>query len=139
MVRVSTMMLGEIDFLSTFLQPLRRMWHSNVHFWKQMVAATWFLIMFAVLMPILLMNLLIGLAVGDIETVRRNASMKRLSMQVEMHTNLERRIPKQLLHFVTKQEVFEYPNKKCSATYLVRVPRCSYKTMLLQWSYYSGR
>jgi hypothetical protein len=33
-------------------------------------------------MPILLMNLLIGLAVGDIESVRRNAQLKRLAMQV---------------------------------------------------------
>jgi len=39
-----------------------------------------------VLMPILLMNLLIGLAVGDIESVRRNAQLKRLAMQV-IHFN----------------------------------------------------
>lgn len=37
-----------------------------------------------VLMPILLMNLLIGLAVGDIESVRRNAQLKRLAMQVSI-------------------------------------------------------
>lgn len=37
-----------------------------------------------ILMPILLMNLLIGLAVGDIESVRRNAQLKRLAMQVFM-------------------------------------------------------
>jgi len=37
---------------------------------------------FMVFMPILLMNLLIGLAVGDIESVRRNAQLKRLAMQV---------------------------------------------------------
>ena len=35
-----------------------------------------------ILMPILLMNLLIGLAVGDIESVKRNAQLKRLAMQV---------------------------------------------------------
>lgn len=38
--------------------------------------------LFMILMPILLMNLLIGLAVGDIESVRRNAQLKRLAMQV---------------------------------------------------------
>lgn len=84
-----------------------------------MAAATLFLIVFAILMPILLMNLLIGLAVGDIETVRRNASMKRLTMQVEMHTNLEKRLPMQLLKFVNKIEVFEFPNRKYKATYMV--------------------
>jgi transient receptor potential cation channel subfamily A protein 1 len=37
-----------------------------------------------ILMPILLMNLLIGLAVGDIESVKRNAQLKRLAMQVNL-------------------------------------------------------
>lgn len=37
-----------------------------------------------ILMPILLMNLLIGLAVGDIESVKRNAQLKRLAMQVKI-------------------------------------------------------
>ncbi|KAI1295372.1 Transient receptor potential cation channel subfamily A member 1 [Halotydeus destructor] len=116
MVRVSTMMLGELDFLSTFLQPLRRFAATDDGYWRQMTAATWFLVVFAVLMPILLMNLLIGLAVGDIETVRRNASMKRLTMQVDMHTSLERRLPKQILSTVNKAEMFDYPNKRCKAT-----------------------
>lgn len=65
------MMLGEMDFLSTFLQPIL-LYEDEQIISKQIVAATWFLIIFAILMPILLMNLLIGLAVGDIETVRCN-------------------------------------------------------------------
>lgn len=117
MVRVSTMMLGEIDFLNTFLNPLRR--SENTEIFDQMVASVWFLVLFAILMPILLMNLLIGLAVGDIETVRRNASMKRLTMQVEHHKELERRLPKKLLASVRKQEVYEYPNKKCATSHIV--------------------
>ncbi|KAG0411644.1 hypothetical protein HPB47_011248, partial [Ixodes persulcatus] len=78
LVRVGTMMLGELDFLGTYLRPMRVLDSSA---WYQIVAATWFLVVFIVLMPILLMNLLIGLAVGDIETVRRNAQLKRLTMQ----------------------------------------------------------
>lgn len=74
------MMLGEIDFLGTYVQP----------FYSQAAPRTLpfplptFLMLgiFMVLMPILLMNLLIGLAVGDIESVRRNAQLKRLAMQV---------------------------------------------------------
>lgn len=123
MIRVSTMMLGEIDFLNTFLQPMRQRFSDHNHTaWTQMAAATWFLMIFAILMPILLMNLLIGLAVGDIETVRRNASMKRLAMQVEHHTDLERRLPKQVLKYVRKSEVYEYPNKRshqCATTVVV--------------------
>lgn len=126
MVRVSTMMLGEIDFLNSFLSPMRKLAlaSDSLHLWQQMTAAIWFLMIFAILMPILLMNLLIGLAVGDIETVRRNASMKRLGMQIEHHSNLERRIPKQILKIVKKSEVYEYPNKKhkCPTDVLVSIP-----------------
>lgn len=122
MVRVSTMMLGEIDFLNTFLGPMRVMAAKNdIGLWNQTAAAIWFLLVFAILMPILLMNLLIGLAVGDIETVRRNASMKRLAMQIEHHTDLERRLPKQILNCVRRIEVYEYPNKRnnCATTFIV--------------------
>lgn len=65
-------------------------------------------------MPILLMNLLIGLAVGDIESVRRNAQLKRLAMQVVLHTELERKLPQYLLERANKMELIEYPNNaKC--------------------------
>lgn len=67
-----------------------------------------------ILMPILLMNLLIGLAVGDIESVRRNAQLKRLAMQVVLHTELERKLPQIWLERVDKMELIEYPNnQKC--------------------------
>lgn len=42
------------------------------------------LLIFMILMPILLMNLLIGLAVGDIESVKKNAQLKRIAMQVKL-------------------------------------------------------
>ena len=143
MIRVSTMMLGEIDFLNTFLQPMRQQDKDQDQTnWTRMAAATWFLMVFAILMPILLMNLLIGLAVGDIETVRRNASMKRLAMQVEHHTDLEMRLPQQILKYVRKTEVYEYPNKRsnqCATAFMVM--RFSRKSTLFmshsapfQWS-----
>lgn len=67
-----------------------------------------------ILMPILLMNLLIGLAVGDIESVRRNAQLKRLAMQVVLHTELERKLPQMLIEKIDKMELIEYPNEdKC--------------------------
>lgn len=122
MVRVSTMMLGEIDFLNTFLAAFLSH-QGDAGLWNQSAAAIWFLLIFAILMPILLMNLLIGLAVGDIETVRRNASMKRLAMQIEHHTDLERRLPKQILNYVRRVEFYEYPNKRnnCATTFIVSV------------------
>ncbi|XP_076335183.1 transient receptor potential cation channel A1 [Tachypleus tridentatus] len=115
LVRVGTMMLGEVDFLGTFLRPLRSLVGPMS---KQLFAAIVFLMGFAILMPILLMNLLIGLAVGDIETVRRNAQLKRLTMQVESHTDLERKLPEKFLKLVDKMEVYEYPNRTNVSSYL---------------------
>ncbi|XP_055377272.1 transient receptor potential cation channel subfamily A member 1 isoform X2 [Condylostylus longicornis] len=108
LLRTFSMMLGELDFVGTYVTPF---------YYNQLkVPFPSFLILglFMVLMPILLMNLLIGLAVGDIESVRRNAQLKRLAMQVVLHTELERKLPQMWLHKVDKMELIEYPNdKKC--------------------------
>lgn len=77
------MMLGEIDFLGTYIQPFYL--EDNGRSLPYPLPAFLILGVFMVLMPILLMNLLIGLAVGDIESVRRNAQLKRLAMQVQLH------------------------------------------------------
>ncbi|GAB6022301.1 hypothetical protein CHUAL_006422 [Chamberlinius hualienensis] len=109
LIRVFNMMLGEFDVMGTFIQP---------YFNASITATTLpypnftmgFLIIFMVFMPILLVNLLIGLAVGDIESVRRNAYLKRLAMQVDLHTELEKKIPKVILNRIDKEEITEYPN-----------------------------
>ncbi|XP_075228695.1 transient receptor potential cation channel A1 [Lycorma delicatula] len=110
LLRTFSMMLGEIDFLGTYVQPYYLPDEDKRSLPYPMPA---FLILgiFMVLMPILLMNLLIGLAVGDIESVRRNAQLKRLAMQVVLHTELERKLPQVLLEKVDKMELIEYPNE----------------------------
>lgn len=77
-IRTFSMMLGEMDFVGTYIQP----YHMRELPFP--IPAFVILGLFMVLMPILLMNLLIGLAVGDIESVRRNAQLKRLAMQVNI-------------------------------------------------------
>ncbi|KAB0796783.1 hypothetical protein PPYR_10844 [Photinus pyralis] len=113
LMRAFSMMLGEIDFLGTFVEPyyLRKEDGRTLPF---PIPAFLILGVFMVLMPILLMNLLIGLAVGDIESVRRNAQLKRLAMQVILHTELETKLPKMLLEKIDKSELIEFPNNtKC--------------------------
>ncbi|XP_030385456.1 transient receptor potential cation channel subfamily A member 1 isoform X3 [Scaptodrosophila lebanonensis] len=113
LLRTFSMMLGELDFVGTYV---------NTYYRDQLkVPMTSFLILsvFMILMPILLMNLLIGLAVGDIESVRRNAQLKRLAMQVVLHTELERKLPHVWLQRVDKMELIEYPNDtKCKLGFL---------------------
>lgn len=75
------MMLGEIDFVGTYVQPYYKYGTDTLMLYP--IPTFLILGLFMVLMPILLMNLLIGLAVGDIESVRRNAQLKRLAMQVK--------------------------------------------------------
>ncbi|XP_050421668.1 transient receptor potential cation channel subfamily A member 1 isoform X3 [Adelges cooleyi] len=117
LLRTFAMMLGEIDLLGTYIQPL----YSNdgngddfgeIRSIPYPVPVFLMLGVFMVLMPILLMNLLIGLAVGDIESVRRNAQLRRLAMQVVLHTELERKLPHVLMEKIDKTEQIEYPNER---------------------------
>ncbi|KAH9388462.1 Transient receptor putative cation channel sub A member 1 [Tyrophagus putrescentiae] len=137
MIRVGTMMLGEVDFINTFLQPIlfrstagvvddqtgetqRRIGTgtaaaAEIERW-QLFTSLLFLVIFIILMPILLMNLLIGLAVGDIDTVRKDAQLKRLTMQVDLHTDLERKLPRKFIQLTDKKEIYEYPNRCCGSS-----------------------
>ncbi|CAG9864669.1 unnamed protein product [Phyllotreta striolata] len=119
LIRTFSMMLGEIDFLGTYVKPYYMTNDEERSFLPFPLPAFLILGLFMVLMPILLMNLLIGLAVGDIESVRRNAQLKRLAMQVVLHTELERKLPSFLLERVDKMEIIEYPNDtKCKVGFL---------------------
>jgi len=80
-MRTFAMMLGEIDFLNTYVHSFNQRGDSDRTLPFPVITFV-ILGVFMVFMPILLMNLLIGLAVGDIESVRRNAQLKRLAMQV---------------------------------------------------------
>ncbi|XP_060809510.1 transient receptor potential cation channel subfamily A member 1 [Amyelois transitella] len=117
LMRTFAMMLGEIDFVGTYVQPYYK---PEMDIILPFPMPTFLILgVFMVLMPILLMNLLIGLAVGDIESVRRNAQLKRLAMQVVLHTELERQLPAILLERVDKDELIEYPNtNKCKLGFL---------------------
>ncbi|XP_046587542.1 transient receptor potential cation channel subfamily A member 1 [Neodiprion lecontei] len=117
------MMLGEIDFHGTYVEPYyHRCTKCRPEDTKGLpfpLPAFIILGLFMVLMPILLMNLLNGLAIGDIESVRRNAQLKRLAMQVVLHTELERKLPQMLLRKVDKKELKVYPNEmKCKLGFL---------------------
>ncbi|XP_025420508.1 transient receptor potential cation channel subfamily A member 1 isoform X3 [Sipha flava] len=113
LLRTFAMMLGEIDLLGTYIHPLYKIDENGQNRTIPYPVPVFLMLgVFMVLMPILLMNLLIGLAVGDIESVRRNAQLKRLAMQVILHTELERKLPHVLLEKIDKAEQIEYPNER---------------------------
>nr|BAX76612.1 transient receptor potential cation channel subfamily A member 1 [Patiria pectinifera] len=115
--RVCTaLMLGELDYINSFVEPAsdcdsNTMPHPEITFI--------FLFTCVLLLPVLLMNLLIGLAVGDIAEVQYNARMKRLAMQVELHTDLEHKLPKRILEYGEKDHLIVKP--LCKKRFLTRI------------------
>ncbi|XP_052826291.1 transient receptor potential cation channel subfamily A member 1 [Octopus bimaculoides] len=107
----SLMMMLELDYTTTF----HNLFLENTITYT---AVYIILILYVILMPFLLMNLLIGLAVGDIESIQKNAGLKRLTMQVTSHTSIERMLPKRLLRRFNKETYRVFPNEKgkCSSS-----------------------
>lgn len=68
------MMLGDLDYDHAYLETF-----NEQHF---SMTSLIILLVFAIIMPILLMNLLVGLAIGDLIQIQQNARLKRLAMQV---------------------------------------------------------
>ena len=116
-----TMMLGDLDYDHAYLETF-----DEQHF---SMTSLIILLVFAIIMPILLMNLLVGLAIGDLIQIQQNARLKRLAMQVSIvrfslnmdclslyfkvqyHTNLEKKLPDNLIKRWTKNEFKIYINK----------------------------
>ncbi|XP_073344802.1 transient receptor potential cation channel subfamily A member 1-like [Pagrus major] len=109
------MMVGELNYQNNFLDA----------YLKQELSfsiLTYFIFAnFVLCMPILLVNLMIGLAVGDIAEVQRNASLKRIAMQIDLHTSLEDKLPYWFVNRVDKDSITIYPNRKCSQHYLKKL------------------
>ncbi|KAL8182027.1 UNVERIFIED_CONTAM: hypothetical protein K2H54_040276 [Gekko kuhli] len=99
------MMLGDINYHEAFLDPL------FTHRLRYPFLSFVILTVFTMLIPILLMNLLIGLAVGDIAEVQKFAALKRIAMQVNLHTNLEKKLPYWFLSRVDQESITVYPNR----------------------------
>ncbi|XP_074649568.1 transient receptor potential cation channel subfamily A member 1-like isoform X2 [Tubulanus polymorphus] len=62
------------------------------------------LVVFVIVMPIMIMNLLVGIAVGDIDKIQKSAYFKRLAMQFQMISDIETTFPRSLqrkVHFKT--------------------------------------
>ncbi|XP_078071627.1 transient receptor potential cation channel subfamily A member 1b [Mustelus asterias] len=107
LMKTLAMMTGDINYNENFLTPY------STNKMRYPVLTFGMLIMFLLVIPILLMNLLIGLAVGDIAEVQRTASLKRIAMQISLHTSLEKKLPYWFLNRVDHEKITVYPNKPC--------------------------
>ncbi|XP_031557742.1 transient receptor potential cation channel subfamily A member 1-like isoform X3 [Actinia tenebrosa] len=110
-VKTTVMTLGEIDFTSTFVDSLGGNENGSPENPYPQVALV-FCLVFMLAMSISLMNLLVGLAVGDIEMVRRNAELKRLARQVKFVAQIEDKYPKFITRMIYKPRILVKPNEK---------------------------
>ncbi|EDO39111.1 predicted protein [Nematostella vectensis] len=80
--KVVVMTIGEIEYSRYFVDEVS-LWSSRTkHLEHRELIAQCIFVCFCLLMPIALMNLLIGLAVGDIESVQEHAEMKMMATEI---------------------------------------------------------
>ncbi|RDD43953.1 Transient receptor potential cation channel subfamily A member 1 [Trichoplax sp. H2] len=101
-LKVFDMMLGELDYIEVFFNPV----NGHLTMYPFNILAFVFLIIVAVVMPIAAMNLMVGLAVGDIDKIERNAVLSRLKIQVQFIDQVENALPYVLMKkfYISKEE-----------------------------------
>ena len=100
-------MLGEIDWTAF----VRESSNDNLAY----DTLTFFLVVaLAIVMAIVIQNLLIGLAVGDIDTIRRNAIIEKRNLEVGVFSRLDANMPKKILDRFDRHFYKTYPNKQVS-------------------------
>lgn len=100
-------MLGEIDYTLPILEDK----DGNLEY---ETLSFLFIIAVAILMSIVIMNLLIGLAVGDIDKIQRNAIAEKRRVEVSIFTRLDYSMPKRLLQKYDRHSYTSFPNSKRS-------------------------
>ena len=109
MLKTSVMMIGEFEFDDLFFDNPAV---SGQHMLPFKVFTMIFFLVFMVIMPIIIMNLLVGLAVDDIKTVQDNAELSRLAMQVGMALDVEKLLPDFIRRRFIVKKLSVYPRKK---------------------------
>ncbi|RDD38683.1 Transient receptor potential cation channel subfamily A member 1 [Trichoplax sp. H2] len=106
MVKVLVMMVGELDYNDTIVKAISS---GRISYPNNILLLLMFVI-FIFLMPILLMNLMIGLAIGDIDKIQKNAILGRLAIQIDFLDDLERSLPTWLRKKLYSSSVVRRPH-----------------------------
>ena len=69
-----------------------------------------FIIALAILLSIVMVNLLIGLAVGDIEKIRMNATTESVAATIQLFTLIDTTLPKRIITHYDRHCYQKYPN-----------------------------
>ncbi len=96
-------LLGEIDYENVVVKS------SNNELAYDSLTFLLFTVL-AILMAIVIMNLLIGLAVGDINAIRQNAIVEKRNLEVSVFSRFDRSLPNRLLLKFDRHFYKSYPN-----------------------------
>ncbi|OQV13353.1 Transient receptor potential cation channel subfamily A member 1 [Hypsibius exemplaris] len=109
-LRIGAMTIGDMDTRNNFIDPFI---YGKLPF---PIMTYGIVVLFLLMMPILLNNLLTGLAVGDIKNTQENATEVCLKNQIEMHESVEQLIPERLnVQLREKLQSYKfYPNRRPS-------------------------
>lgn len=111
-ISVMVMMVGEFEFDDKFIKTIGKKSTTTQTPLNPFPDASFvFLAIFLLLMSIILMNLLVGLAVGDIESIQHNATLKRLAMQVEFVAEIEESYPRFITRRLYRPTLVFRPNR----------------------------
>ncbi|KAJ7328197.1 hypothetical protein OS493_025074 [Desmophyllum pertusum] len=108
MMTIFVMTLGELNYADMFM-PWDKLEYASL--------TNILFVMFVLGMPIILMNMLVGLAVGDIDKIQVNALIDRYVMQVELVLDMEETVPESLVQRAHVDKHVEHPNKNASKLY----------------------
>ncbi|XP_031563358.1 transient receptor potential cation channel subfamily A member 1-like isoform X2 [Actinia tenebrosa] len=106
LTKVFAMTIGEIEYSRYFVDEGRLLKGTEENL------AMFVFILFCLLMPIALMNLLIGLAVGDIDSVQNHAELKMMATEIEAVFDFEEKIPLVLRRRFHKSKLVIFPNRR---------------------------
>ncbi|XP_068726064.1 transient receptor potential cation channel subfamily A member 1-like [Montipora capricornis] len=103
LMKTFAMTLGELEYEEDFIRASPKPQYP--------LTANIFFVLFVLAMPIILMNMLIGLAVGDIDKIQQRSVMQRYVMQVELLLEIEGTLPQWILRRVQVDKHEEFPNR----------------------------
>eukprot|EP00117_Sycon_ciliatum_P021223 scpid19736/ scgid18665/ Transient receptor potential cation channel subfamily A member 1 homolog len=121
-LQMGVMMLGEVEFVQIFITDREKISYQGISYAAYII--------YILLVAVVLMNLLIGLAVDDIEQIKKSAHFKRLAMQVHMISTIECRVPLWYRKRVYKRTLVVYPDEEKTKPQLL----VSYMSVLINMS-----
>ncbi|XP_068222416.1 transient receptor potential channel pyrexia-like isoform X2 [Palaemon carinicauda] len=105
LLKTLAMMVGELDFESVLGSDTKQTLPGTAHI---------IFVLFVLLMTIVITNLLVGLAVQDIQMLQKEAGVSRLALTVEQETSVDIMLSSRLVSWIMPYQLHTWLRNKCS-------------------------